>query len=76
MLQEAILEIVGVPNIVGAVSALENVHPEGHCQWFKWWGRCQGALTLRQAQGERLAPAKGRPYSGISVLMVFSDPRL
>jgi hypothetical protein len=32
MLPETILEIVGVSDIVGAVSALENVDPEGHCR--------------------------------------------
>ena len=30
MLQQAILEVVGMSHIVGAIRAVENVHPESH----------------------------------------------
>jgi len=32
MLHQATLEVVGVSDIAGAISALENVHPENHDQ--------------------------------------------
>ncbi len=55
MLCQAQLEIVGVSNVVGTISALKNVYPESHprAAYTNCGGLYQRALTLRQAQGER-----------------------